>query len=147
MRKPGISGPDPSSGGIPTNELHLLKYWFKLRSFVQQRALTQLVSGGSPPMRFVTMFTAAAFTALFSVSAMAQTATAPSTTTTTPSATTTAPAATTMPKAATTMKPKAMKPAQTAVSKACSAQADAKGLHGKARAKFRSDCKKAGGKA
>jgi hypothetical protein len=45
------------------------------------------------------------------------------------------------------MKPKATKPAQTAVSKACSAQADAKGLHGKARAKFRSDCKKNGGKA
>jgi hypothetical protein len=40
-----------------------------------------------------------------------------------------------------------MKPAQTAVSKACSTQADAKGLHGKARAKFRSDCKKNGGKA
>jgi hypothetical protein len=46
-----------------------------------------------------------------------------------------------------TVKPKAMKPAQTSVSKACSAQADAKGLHGKARAKFRSDCKKNGGKA
>ncbi|WP_271025140.1 PsiF family protein [Rhizobium sp. RCAM05973] len=46
-----------------------------------------------------------------------------------------------------TTKPKAMKPAQTAVSKACSTQADAKGLHGKARAKFRSDCKKNGGKA
>ena len=32
-----------------------------------------------------------------------------------------------------------------AVSKACSQQADAKGLHGKARKKFRSDCKKRGG--
>lgn len=94
-------------------------------------------------MRIVTMFTTVAFAALFSVSAMAQTAT-PSTTTTTPSAT--APSAMTKP--ATTMtKPKAMKPAQTAVSKACSTQADAKGLHGKARAKFRSDCKKNGGKA
>jgi hypothetical protein len=94
-------------------------------------------------MRIATMFTTAAFVALFSVSAMAQTATTPSTTTTTttPSATTTAPSATT------TTKPKAMKPAQTAVSKACSTQADAKGLHGKARAKFRSDCKKNGGKA
>jgi len=86
------------------------------------------------------MFTTAAFVALFSVSAMAQTATTPSTTTTTPSATTSTPSTT-------TMKPKAMKPAQTAVSKACSTQADAKGLHGKARAKFRSDCKKNGGKA
>ncbi|MGV1793803.1 hypothetical protein GR212_07345 [Rhizobium lusitanum] len=92
-------------------------------------------------MRIATMFTTAAFAALFSVSAMAQTATPSTTTTTTPSATTAAPAATT------TAKPKAMKPAQTAVSKACSTQADAKGLHGKARAKFRSDCKKNGGKA
>ncbi|GES45457.1 psiF repeat-containing protein [Rhizobium sp. ERR 922] len=92
-------------------------------------------------MRIATMFTTAAFVALFSVSAMAQTATTPSTTTTTPSATTSTPSTTN------TMKPKATKPAQTAVSKACSAQADAKGLHGKARAKFRSDCKKNGGKA
>jgi hypothetical protein len=34
-----------------------------------------------------------------------------------------------------------------AVSKACSDQANAKGLHGKARKKFRSDCKHNGGKA
>ncbi|WP_081615321.1 PsiF family protein [Rhizobium freirei] len=97
-------------------------------------------------MRFVSMLTTAAFAALFSVSAMAQTAT-PSTTTTKPSTTTTAPATstTTTPKAMTA--PKAMKPAQTDISKACSAQADAKGLHGKARAKFRSDCKKNGGKS
>jgi hypothetical protein len=33
-----------------------------------------------------------------------------------------------------------------AVSKACSDQANAKGLHGKARKKFRSDCKHSGGK-
>ncbi|NLS16009.1 hypothetical protein HGP16_05455 [Rhizobium sp. P40RR-XXII] len=91
-------------------------------------------------MRIATTFTTAAFVALFSVSAMAQTATTPSTTTTTPSAATSTPSTTT------TTKPKAMKPAQTAVSKACSTQADAKGLHGKARAKFRSDCKKNGGK-
>jgi hypothetical protein len=32
-----------------------------------------------------------------------------------------------------------------AISKACSDQANAKGLHGKARKKFRSDCKKRGG--
>jgi psiF repeat len=34
-----------------------------------------------------------------------------------------------------------------AVSKACSDQATAKGLHGKARKKFRSACKRSGGKA
>ena len=34
-----------------------------------------------------------------------------------------------------------------AVSKACSDQASAKGLHGKARKKFRSACKRNGGKA
>ena len=33
-----------------------------------------------------------------------------------------------------------------AVSKSCSDQANAKGLHGKARKKFRSACKQAGGK-
>jgi psiF repeat len=33
------------------------------------------------------------------------------------------------------------------VSKKCSAEADAKGLHGKARQKFRYPCKKNGGKA
>jgi len=32
-----------------------------------------------------------------------------------------------------------------AISKACSDQANAKGLHGKARKKFRSDCKRRGG--
>ena len=33
-----------------------------------------------------------------------------------------------------------------AISKACSDQADAKGLHGKARKKFRSECKRRSGK-
>ena len=33
-----------------------------------------------------------------------------------------------------------------AISKSCSDQANAKGLHGKARKKFRSECKHAGGK-
>jgi psiF repeat len=33
-----------------------------------------------------------------------------------------------------------------AISKACTEQADAKNLHGKARKKFRSDCKAHGGK-
>ena len=34
-----------------------------------------------------------------------------------------------------------------AISKSCSDQATGKGLHGKARKKFRSECKKNGGKA
>ncbi len=34
-----------------------------------------------------------------------------------------------------------------AISKSCSDRANAKGLHGKARKKFRSACKQAGGKA
>lgn len=94
-------------------------------------------------MRFVRTFTAAAIVTLISANAMAQTAT-PSTTTTTPA--TTAPAATAK-TTVTTTKQKAAQPAQTEVSKACSAQADAKGLHGKERSKFRSQCKKNGGKS
>jgi psiF repeat len=46
--------------------------------------------------------------------------------------------------------PAASAPAATdkkAISKSCSDQATAKGLHGKARKKFRSDCKHNGGKA
>lgn len=42
--------------------------------------------------------------------------------------------------------PKAAKPERTAASLECSKQADAKGLHGKERKKFRSECKKDGGK-
>jgi len=42
--------------------------------------------------------------------------------------------------------PKA-KAERTAASLECSKQADAKGLHGKERKKFRADCKKSGGKA
>jgi hypothetical protein len=38
-------------------------------------------------------------------------------------------------------------PAKQAISKACSDQATAKGLHGKPRKAFRSKCKKNGGKA
>jgi hypothetical protein len=55
-----------------------------------------------------------------------------------------APAAKTAP--ATTTAPKA-KTERSAVSLECSKQADAKGLHGKERHKFRSTCKKNGGKA
>jgi hypothetical protein len=39
------------------------------------------------------------------------------------------------------------KPERTAASLECSKQADAKGLHGKERKKFRSECKKNAGKA
>jgi len=39
------------------------------------------------------------------------------------------------------------KPERTAASLECSKQADAKGLHGKERKKFRSECKKGGAKA
>ena len=42
---------------------------------------------------------------------------------------------------------KMSRPDKEAISKACSDQADAKGLHGKARKKFRYECKHAGGKA
>ena len=67
---------------------------------------------------------------------------ATSTTTTTPAATTTTTAA------PTNKKPKAaMTPEKTAISKQCSTLADQKGLHGKDREKFRSACKKNGGKA
>ncbi|AYG57947.1 PsiF family protein [Rhizobium jaguaris] len=93
-------------------------------------------------MRLVAILAATAVVALIGTSAMAQTTT-PSTTTTTPMTTTTKPAGTmAKPKAATTTQ----KTAQTDISKACSAQADAKGLHGKERSKFRSQCKKSGGK-
>lgn len=40
-----------------------------------------------------------------------------------------------------------MSPEKKAISKACSDQANAKGLHGKERKKFRSACKHGGGKA
>jgi hypothetical protein len=41
---------------------------------------------------------------------------------------------------------KMMSPEKKAISKTCSDKANAKGLHGDARKKFRSACKKAGGK-
>ncbi|MBN8969870.1 MAG: phosphate starvation-inducible protein PsiF [Rhizobiales bacterium] len=60
-------------------------------------------------------------------------------------ATGTAPAAKSAPAKsapAASTKPAAAKPARSAVSLDCSKQADAKGLHGKERKKFRSDCKR-----
>ncbi len=53
-----------------------------------------------------------------------------------------APAPTGQPTSAQQMSPDQKK----AISKSCTDQANAKDLHGKARKKFRSECKKAGGK-
>lgn len=79
-------------------------------------------------MKLLTAIAATAILAFVATGSMAQTTT-----------TTTKPAATaTTDKAPTDKK---------AISKACSTQADAKGLHGKERKKFRNDCKKNGGKA
>jgi len=81
------------------------------------------------------LLVAAAASLMLAGSAFAQTAApAPAT-----------PAAKTAPAKAET--PKAAKPERTAASLECSKQADAKGLHGKERKKFRSDCKKTAGKA
>ena len=60
-------------------------------------------------------------------------------------ATPAAPAASAQP--ATKTAPAKTKPERTAASLDCSKQADAKGLHGKERHKFRSECKKTAGKA
>lgn len=65
----------------------------------------------------------------------------------TTAATTTAPATTTTTAPVKKAKTTAMTPEKTAISKQCSALADAQKLHGKAREKFRADCKKNGGKA
>ncbi|MCC8979008.1 phosphate starvation-inducible protein PsiF [Bradyrhizobium sp. 10BB] len=59
---------------------------------------------------------------------------------------TAAPAAKEAAPKAETKAPKEAKP-RTAESLECSKEADAKGLHGKERKKFRSECKKAGGAA
>ncbi|WP_448952857.1 PsiF family protein [Labrys neptuniae] len=84
-------------------------------------------------MKIGTLLTSAVIAGFLATSALAQTAPAP--------AAPTAPAATTAPAKAKTKAP------QSPTSQACSAQADAKGLHGKERQKFRSACKKNGGKA
>ncbi|WP_069882502.1 hypothetical protein [Bosea sp. BIWAKO-01] len=55
----------------------------------------------------------------------------------------TTPAMTSPAPAAPARKAKATSPGMTAKSKACSVQADQMGLHGKARKKFRDECKKA----
>jgi hypothetical protein len=79
--------------------------------------------------------TAVALSLLFAGAAFAQTATTPA-----PAG----PAAKTVPAK---MAPAKAKPGHTAASVECSAQADAKGLHGKERKKFRSECKKGALKA
>lgn len=56
------------------------------------------------------------------------------------------PAAAGSPPAATTQAPAMSASEKASIAKACTDQANAKGLHGKARKKFRSACKKAGGK-
>lgn len=63
------------------------------------------------------------------------------------SAQSTAPAAAAAAKSAPAMAAPKAKVAHSAVSMECSKQADAKGLHGKERHKFRAACKKNGGKA
>ncbi|WP_095198683.1 hypothetical protein [Mesorhizobium carmichaelinearum] len=88
-------------------------------------------------MRIASVLTSIAVAGFIATGAAAAATTA-ATTTTAPAATTAAP----MKKAQAT----AMTPEKTAISKQCSALADAKKLHGKARAKFRADCKKNGGK-
>lgn len=63
-----------------------------------------------------------------------------------PSATTPAPMTKTTPAPALSTEKKAEKP-RTAISLECSKEADAKGLHGQERHKFRSSCKKRGAKS
>jgi psiF repeat len=97
-------------------------------------------------MKFVKLTAAAFALALGATAAIAQTATTPvapaapkaPVVATTPAPTATAPAA-----AATTAKKSALKQAKTPEGAACSAEADAKNLHGKERKKFRAACMKA----
>lgn len=54
--------------------------------------------------------------------------------------------ATTVPASKPAVAAKSIGADKAAISKACSEQADAKGLHGKERKKFRTECKRKGGK-
>lgn len=91
-------------------------------------------------MKIITLAASVAFAGLLSTGAFAATTSAAKTTTAAPAAAATA---------TTTAKKKtsAMSPEKQAISKQCSSLADAKGLHGKNREKFRAECKKNGGKA
>lgn len=88
-------------------------------------------------MKTATFVASVVFAGILSTAAFAASTPAATTTTTAPAA-----ASTTVKKATT-----AKTPEQTAISKQCSVLADAKGLHGKDREKFRAECKKNGGKA
>jgi hypothetical protein len=87
-------------------------------------------------MKIVTFIASVAVAGFLSTGAFAASAT---------TAKTTAPAATTTMTTAKKSMAK-MSPEKTAISKQCSSMADAKGLHGKDREKFRAQCKKNGGK-
>ena len=89
-------------------------------------------------MRIASVLTSIAVAGFIATGAAAAATTA-ATTTTAPATTTAAPVKKAKTAAAT--------PEKTAISKQCSALADAQKLHGKAREKFRADCKKNGGKA
>src|SRR6202140_3178065 len=136
--------PHPSAATAGDNELSIvaLKYRFAnvrrswLHSSAVQHRSATLPDLQPEVLSMMTISSRAAATAFASLllmsSAFAQT-TAPATP---------APAATPAPKMAPAEK-KAEKPARTAASLECSKEADAKGLKGKERKKFRSECKKA----
>ncbi|MBN9245617.1 MAG: hypothetical protein J0I98_22830 [Mesorhizobium sp.] len=88
-------------------------------------------------MKTITLVASMALAGLLSTGAFAASST------TKPAATAPAAAATTTVKKQATK----MSPEKQAISKQCSTLADAKGLHGKDREKFRAECKKNGGKA
>ena len=95
-------------------------------------------------MTFVSRTTAAALVALvLAGAALAQSTTPVPTTTPAPKAT---PAETKTAPADSKSSPADLKAARSAISKECSKQATAKGLRGKERRKFRSECKKAAAK-
>lgn len=87
-------------------------------------------------MKIITLAASIAFAGLLSTGAFAATTSTAKTTTAAPAAAATA-----------KKKTSTMSPEKQAVSKQCSSLADAKGLHGKNREKFRAECKKNGGKA
>src|SRR5260370_37225751 len=107
--------------------------------------LSRPVPGGVPDDREVSMTTsfvrlaAAAAISLCASLALAQTTPAPKPAAAAPKPAATAPAPAPAPAAATAP---AGKPAMSAKGAECSKEADAKGLHGKARKKFRSACKR-----
>src|SRR6266576_6851675 len=134
--------PHPSAATAGDNELSIvaLKYHFAnprrsslYSSAVQHRSATlpDLQPEVLSMMTISSRVAATAFASLLLVSSAFAQTTAPAT-----------PAPATTPKMAPAEK-KAEKPARTAASLECSKEADAKGLKGKERKKFRSECKKA----